>query len=88
MTGSRFVAQMAEDWRRVDLPDREQAMLDYVEKIATSASTIAQERRRPLEGGGLDRPEGPGHRSGCFILQLPMPPGGFSGRLARRKKRR
>ncbi len=35
-----FTAQMAEDWRSLDLPVEEQAMLDYVEKIALVAATI------------------------------------------------
>ena len=38
-----FAVQIAEDWRKLDLDDKVQAMLGYVEKITLSASTIIAE---------------------------------------------
>ena len=38
-----FTAQVAEDWRSADLPENERAMLEYVEKITFSASTMTQD---------------------------------------------
>lgn len=51
-----FTAQIAEDWRNVDLPEKEQAMLEHVEKITFSASTMTQEdTNRLLDLGWSDR---------------------------------
>lgn len=41
--GIGFTAQVAEDWRNADLPEREQAMLEYVEKITLAAATMRSE---------------------------------------------
>ncbi len=38
-----FAVQIAEDWRKLDLETKVQAMLEYVEKITLSASTIISE---------------------------------------------
>jgi len=38
-----FAVQIAEDWRKLDLDEKVQAMLEYVEKITLSASTIISE---------------------------------------------
>ena len=38
-----FAVQIAEDWRKLDLEEKVQAMLEYVEKITLSASTIISE---------------------------------------------
>ena len=47
---------MADDWRGLDLPANEQAMLEYVEKIALAAATIIPEDVECLrEAGWNDR---------------------------------
>jgi uncharacterized peroxidase-related enzyme len=38
-----FAAQVAEDWRNLELPTNEQAMLEYVEKITLTATSITKE---------------------------------------------
>lgn len=38
-----FAAQVAEDWRSLDLPSNEQAMLEYVEKITLTATSITKD---------------------------------------------
>ena len=38
-----FAVQMADDWRKLDLDEKVQAMLEYVEKITLSASTITSD---------------------------------------------
>ena len=38
-----FAVQIADDWRRLDLDKKVQAMLEYVEKITLSASTITSD---------------------------------------------
>ena len=45
---------MAEDWRSLDLPENEQAMLEYVEKITLVASTITREDVEHLRQVGWD----------------------------------
>ncbi len=51
-----FSAQMAEDWRSLELPVKEQAMLEYVEKIALAAATIgAEDVDRLRDVGWKDR---------------------------------
>ena len=47
-----FTAQVAEDWRSADLPENEQAMLEYVEKITFSASTMTQDDTVRLQNLG------------------------------------
>jgi alkylhydroperoxidase family enzyme len=38
-----FSAQVAEDWRNADMPEKDRGMLEYVEKITLAASTITHE---------------------------------------------
>lgn len=38
-----FAAQVAVDWRSLDLPEKEQAMLVYVEKITLTATSITKD---------------------------------------------
>jgi uncharacterized peroxidase-related enzyme len=51
-----FAAQVAEDWRSLDLPTNEQAMLEYVEKITLTATNITKEDLDGLRSvGWIDR---------------------------------
>ena len=38
-----FAAQVADDWRSLDLPEKEQSMLAYVEKITLTATSITKD---------------------------------------------
>ena len=51
-----FAARVAEDWRQVDLPAKEQAMLEYVEKITFAATTVTEDDIEHLrQKGWTDR---------------------------------
>ena len=43
---------MAEDWRSMDLPENEQAMLVYVEKLTLAAATMTSEDVKSLRRVG------------------------------------
>lgn len=47
-----FAARIAEDWRQMDLPANEQAMLEYVEKITLAATTVTQDDIENLRSNG------------------------------------
>ncbi len=47
-----FAARIAEDWRQMDLPANEQAMLEYVEKITLAATTITEDDIENLRRNG------------------------------------
>lgn len=47
-----FAAQLAEDWRSLDLPEKEQAMLEYTEKVALTASMMTERDVERLRGVG------------------------------------
>jgi len=49
-----FTAQVAEDWRSAGLPEKERVMLEYTEKVALSASTMAREDVECLRQEGWD----------------------------------
>ena len=50
-----FAARVAEDWRQLDLPANEQAMLGYVEKITLDATTITEDDIENLRRNGCCR---------------------------------
>ena len=52
-----FAAQVADDWRSLDLPENEQAMLEYVEKVTLSATSITREDVDHLRDVGWDDKE-------------------------------
>ena len=47
-----FAAQVAEDWRKSDLPAKEQAMLEYVEKITLMATSVREDDIENLRKNG------------------------------------
>lgn len=49
-----FALQVAEDWRSADLLDNEDAMLEYVEKIALAAATITRDDVDRVREAGWD----------------------------------
>lgn len=51
------MAQLAEDWRRLDLPPKERAMLEYAEAVSLSASTMTAAYIEGLREVGWNDPE-------------------------------
>ncbi len=47
-----FVGQLAEDWRALELPANEVAMLEYVEKITLTAATMVPGDVQALRNAG------------------------------------
>ncbi|SIS80890.1 peroxidase-related enzyme [Paracoccus saliphilus] len=53
-----FIAdQVAVNWRKADLTDRERAMLTYAEKVALNAQEIGEEDHRALAEAGFSEDE-------------------------------